>query len=206
MLLSPKTLNDFENILPAVLYEYTQNQDGYSIIRYMSPNSREILGYSAEKFIGNSLSSFLGIVHVEDQKRLESEDSETIEDDFFSTEIRIVLPSGDIKWILLRSKPSDKTRSGEVTWVGCIVDITDQMKLAFEKEYHLKELQKAIDEIKILKGILPLCSYCKKIRDDKGYWNQVDAYINDHSEASISHGICPECAKKYYPDYDIYEK
>ena len=70
----------------------------------------------------------------------------------------------------------------------------------------IRKLQITLDEIKTLKGILPFCSYCKKIRDDQGYWNQIDAYIESHSEADISHSICPECAKKYYPDYDIYEE
>jgi len=63
-----------------------------------------------------------------------------------------------------------------------------------------KELQKAFDEIKQLKGILPLCSFCKKIREDSGYWEQVDVYVQKHSEADISHSICPECMKKYYPE------
>lgn len=63
-----------------------------------------------------------------------------------------------------------------------------------------KELQNAINEIKQLKGILPLCSFCKKIRDDSGYWEQVDVYIQKHSEANISHSLCPECMKKHYPE------
>lgn len=126
MQLSQKTLNDFEHILPSVLYEYTQNQDGTNIIRYMSPNSREILGYPAEKFIGNSRSSFLEIIHVEDQKRLEREDEETINDDFFSTEVRIVLPSGDIRWIRFRSKPSDRSGGGEL--LGLDVSLISQTK------------------------------------------------------------------------------
>ncbi|MBI9093170.1 MAG: hypothetical protein JEZ12_28495 [Desulfobacterium sp.] len=67
-----------------------------------------------------------------------------------------------------------------------------------------KELEKAVDEIKTLKGILPICSYCKKIRDDKGYWNQIESYIHEHSEAEFSHSICQECAKTHYPDMDIY--
>jgi hypothetical protein len=58
----------------------------------------------------------------------------------------------------------------------------------------------AEEEIKTLRGILPICSFCKKIRDDKGYWEQVDIYIHKHSEADISHGICPECMKKHYPE------
>jgi hypothetical protein len=56
-------------------------------------------------------------------------------------------------------------------------------------------------KVKTLSGLLPICSHCKKIRDDEGYWNQIEKYINDHSEADFSHGICPECFKNYYPDY-----
>jgi hypothetical protein len=59
--------------------------------------------------------------------------------------------------------------------------------------------KKAAEEIKDLRGILPLCSFCKKIRDDEGYWEQVDIYIHKHSQADISHSICPECLKKHYP-------
>lgn len=62
-----------------------------------------------------------------------------------------------------------------------------------------KELSKALDEVKILSGFLPICAECKKIRDDKGYWNQIESYIRDHSEAEFSHSICPECASKLYP-------
>ena len=63
------------------------------------------------------------------------------------------------------------------------------------------ELQKAHDEVKVLSGFLPICSSCKQIRDDKGYWTQVESYISDRSEAEFTHSICPKCAKKLYPDY-----
>ena len=69
----------------------------------------------------------------------------------------------------------------------------------------LTEKRKAEEEITTLRGILPICSNCKKIRDDDGYWNQIESYIHEHSHAKFSHGICPECAKKLYPDYDIYK-
>jgi len=65
----------------------------------------------------------------------------------------------------------------------------------------IQELQKAIEHIKTLQGILPICSFCKKIRDDQGYWNQVDAYLSRHSEAKFSHSICPDCRKKHYPEF-----
>jgi len=65
-----------------------------------------------------------------------------------------------------------------------------------ELEVMIQELQKALTEIKTLRGIVPICSYCKKIRDDKGYWNQVEQYVSDHTEAQFSHGICPACYEK----------
>jgi phosphoserine phosphatase RsbU/P len=62
-----------------------------------------------------------------------------------------------------------------------------------------KELEQALGEIKVLRGLLPICSHCKKIRDEKGKWHPVEGYIRDHSNADFSHGICPECLNKYYP-------
>jgi len=74
------------------------------------------------------------------------------------------------------------------------------------REKLVVNLQEAIKEIKTLRGIIPICSHCKKIRDDKGYWSQIESYISEHSEAEFSHGICTECAKKYYPDMDLYDE
>lgn len=68
-----------------------------------------------------------------------------------------------------------------------------------------EDLEKALAKVKTLSGLLPICSHCKKIRDDKGYWNQIEGYIQQHSEAEFSHGICQECAKKYYPGFDLYD-
>ena len=69
-----------------------------------------------------------------------------------------------------------------------------------------KKLESALAEVKTLSGLLPICMHCKNIRDDKGYWTQIESYIHEHSEAKFSHGICQECAKKYYPDMDIYKE
>lgn len=84
------------------------------------------------------------------------------------------------------------------------LDITDRRKTEEEKEKLISQLQDALDKVKTLSGFLPICASCKKIRDDKGYWSQIEEYIRDHSEAEFSHGICPDCAKKLYPDFDIY--
>jgi PAS domain S-box-containing protein len=80
-------------------------------------------------------------------------------------------------------------------------DITERKQAEEEREKLVHDLQKALSEVKTLKGIFPICASCKKIRDDKGYWNQVEVYIRDRSEAEFSHGICPDCMKKLYGDF-----
>ena len=80
-------------------------------------------------------------------------------------------------------------------------EITRRIIAEKELEMAVRNLQKALAEVKTLQGILPICSYCKKIRDDHGYWQKVEEYIYDRSEAEFSHSICPECTKKYYSNY-----
>ena len=72
--------------------------------------------------------------------------------------------------------------------------------LQLELEEKNAELQKAMDEIKTLRGFIPICASCKRIRNDEGYWEQIESYISSHSEAKFSHGCCDECARKLYPD------
>jgi DNA-binding NtrC family response regulator len=82
--------------------------------------------------------------------------------------------------------------------------IARTLRHAIERQRLTTELKAALDQVKQLKGLLPICAHCKKIRDDKGYWNQIESYIRDHSEAEFSHSICQECAARYYPELDIY--
>lgn len=70
-----------------------------------------------------------------------------------------------------------------------------------ERERLVEELRGALDKVKLLSGLLPICASCKKIKDDNGYWQQIEAYIRDHSEAEFSHGLCPDCSKRLYPQY-----
>ncbi len=74
------------------------------------------------------------------------------------------------------------------------------IRYALERERLISALREALAHIKTLSGLLPICSGCKKIRDDKGYWSQVDSYIAQHSDAKFTHSLCPDCAKKYFPD------
>jgi AmiR/NasT family two-component response regulator len=83
-------------------------------------------------------------------------------------------------------------------------DLMNCRKLYEELAARNREIENALAEIKTLKGLLPICAACKKIRDSKGYWEQIEAYLKDHSDVEFSHSICPECAQELYPEYDIY--
>jgi len=94
-----------------------------------------------------------------------------------------------------------------------LIAIADQVALAIERkrseekrEKLISDLHTALEEVKILQGILPICSHCKKVRDDKGYWNQIESYIQKHSEALFSHGICPACEEILYSKEDWYKE
>lgn len=82
--------------------------------------------------------------------------------------------------------------------------VNNQLQLKLQRDalaLRNAELKDALAKIKTLSGLIPICASCKKIRDDKGYWNQLELYIRDHSDAEFSHSYCPECIKKLYPQY-----
>ena len=81
--------------------------------------------------------------------------------------------------------------------------IMSRIRLAIDREKELnEELSQRIAEVKQLSGLLPICANCKNIRDDKGYWHQVESYVRQHSDARFSHSICPPCMKELYPDFE----
>ena len=81
-----------------------------------------------------------------------------------------------------------------------VCDITKRKQAEVVNEALIEKLQKAIEEIKSLQGIIPICMHCKQIRDDKGFWHRVETYIEKHSEAAFSHGICPDCLNEFHPN------
>ena len=85
-------------------------------------------------------------------------------------------------------------------------EIKRRMAAEKERDKVILELQTALSEVKTLRGLVPICSTCKKIRDDQGYWNQIESYLKAHSEAEFTHGICPDCAQRLYPDMNPYDK
>jgi two-component system, cell cycle sensor histidine kinase and response regulator CckA len=84
--------------------------------------------------------------------------------------------------------------------IGIALDITERKAAEHEREQLIGQLQEALASIKTLRGLVPICAACKKIRDDGGYWNQLESYLHSHTEAEFSHGICPECTRQLYGD------
>ncbi len=76
-------------------------------------------------------------------------------------------------------------------------------KMEKERKQLISELREALSEVKLLRGFIPICSSCKNIRDDEGYWHRIEAYIQKHSDAEFTHSICPKCARRLYPDLII---
>ncbi len=117
-----------------------------------------------------------------------------------------------------RGEFHNKKKNGELYWesasispirdlAGCVThyvavkeDITARKQTEAERDKLIQDLQEALASVKSLSGLLPICSGCKKIRDDKGYWSQVDSYIQKHSDATFTHSLCPDCIKKWYPE------
>lgn len=94
-----------------------------------------------------------------------------------------------------------KDASGKIIGASSIArDITERKKEEAERLQLIHELTNALQRVKTLSGLLPICAACKKIRDDRGYWQSVEVYIRDHSDAEFSHSICPECMAKQYPE------
>jgi PAS domain S-box-containing protein len=108
--------------------------------------------------------------------------------------------NGELYWESASISPI-RDLAGNIThYVAVKEDITARKQTEAERDQLIQDLQSALANVKSLSGLLPICAGCKKIRDDKGYWSQVESYIQKHSEAKFSHGMCPDCIKKWYPE------
>lgn len=110
-------------------------------------------------------------------------------------------PDGTSKVVEMHGYPIFDDSGKMVRMIEYCVDITERKQAAKEREKLIVDLQKALQEVRTLSGLLPICTSCKKIRDDKGYWNILEQYISAHSDAEFSHGLCPDCAERLYPAY-----
>lgn len=115
----------------------------------------------------------------------------------FEMEYRLMRHDGEYRWIFDRGVPYFNESGDFAGYIGSCIDVTERV----EAQEALRKAQEA--EINSLQGLLPICMSCKKIKDNKGYWEQLEVYISNHSQADFSHGLCPSCAVEIYGDLAI---
>jgi PAS domain S-box-containing protein len=169
------------------------------VFKYVNPMMAEIFGYGVDELLGKKGPADVTL----------PEDWATVKENIRTRQ------AGEVKAIHYEFR--GRKKDGEVLFleahgsrtiyndrpavIGTLLDITRQKKDMAERERLIGELKEAVATIKTLRGILPICSSCKKIRDDQGYWNQIEKYISEHSLAEFSHSLCPDCLKKIYPAF-----
>lgn len=172
--------------------------DPDAIIKYWNSGAEKTYGWTKEEAVGKKIHDLL---QTQFPMSLEDITSRTFSNGQWEGELRQITRNGmpiivASRWVVHRNHNGDLSE-----FLVINRDITERMKMVEERERLIDDLQKALANVKMLSGLIPICASCKKIRDDKGYWNEVESYIRDHSEARFSHGICPECAKKLYPEF-----
>ena len=175
--------------------------DKNGIIISCNKASQNLFGYEKQEILGQPLTVLMPESFIESHKRAMAHHVKTGESRIIGQTMELAgLTKGGLEFPLELSI-STWTVGGEIYYTGIIRDISKRKQIEEERNQLIKGLQDSLAKIKTLSGMLPICASCKKIRDDKGYWNQIETYLREHSEAEFSHGICPECAQKLYPDY-----
>jgi len=176
--------------------------DGDGMVTFLNPEAERLLGWKSEDLVGRELHA---LTHHPDgapypagecpsNKVLRSGVRQDIERDMFLCRDGSFLP---VSYVTAPIREGDRI----VAAVIAFQDITLRQLVEEERERLIEELKKALENVKTLKGLLPICASCKRIRDDTGYWNQIEAYVREHTDAEFSHALCPDCAVKLYPKY-----
>lgn len=175
-------------------------------LTYVSPSIKDALGIEKEHVVGkrwqdafNWVPGSLARANTEVQELINGKENCSYEVSYYDDD-------DELRTIHVQSHLVPGPKCGPRQIEGLATDITAKKKTESEKEDLIQELKKALDNVKTLSGLLPICSKCKKIRDDKGYWNNLESYIQAHSDASFSHGMCLECSDELYGKEDWYRK
>ncbi len=193
-----KTLTEEQRLLLQHSRDFIYRHDINGVITHISPGVEKITGYTPEEWRTHYSA------HYTDNEANKTGIDQTNEMLMTGTaaapyRVEVRHKSGGTVWLEVNKEPyfTDGKIGGVI---GVARDITRRIEMEEERENLIAELQDAVKNIRTLRGMLPICASCKKIRDDKGYWQQIEAFVSEHSEAEFSHGLCPECAVKLYPD------
>ena len=171
---------------------------------FVSDGALDLTGYGAEALTGNREVAYGSLIHPDDRAAVWDDVQQALDQRRpFVLLYRIRTRGGEEKWVWEKGRGVFDEAGGLLALEGFVTDITDRKRLEQDRERLIEQLQKALTEVRTLSGLLPICSSCKRIRDDQGYWQQIEGYLHDHSNLDFTHGICPECARRLYPDIDL---
>ncbi len=180
--------------------------DKEGVVTFINPVAETLTGWTRSAAIGESLSKIFHIINERTRQSL----ANPMEDLLNSGKIS----NPDNRWLLVNKAGTEIPIWSSGAHIhdkhdhaqGIVLvfrDISLQRQVEEEKDSLIAELTETMEKVRLLSGLVPICASCKNIRDDKGYWMQIEKYIQDHSEAKFSHGICPECARRLYPEIDL---
>jgi PAS domain S-box-containing protein len=176
---------------------FSQNMDG--IITTWNAGARQLLGYTEAEAVGRSV--FIIVpesLHEATRKIFEDLRGEKTIEHFDTVRVR---KDGATVDVYLAISPI-KSPSGQLMGASSIAyDITERKKIEDERTKMIEQLNDTLSKVRTLSGLLPICASCKKIRDDHGYWQKLETFVHEHSNAEFSHSICPDCMEKLYPDF-----
>jgi PAS domain S-box-containing protein len=165
--------------------------DGSVLVANVAVASR--VGKSTEELMGNCIYDFIPTEVARERREKAHEVIDTGNPVHFEDECRGRLIDNNVYPV--------QGPQGNVERLAILgIDVTERKRAEAEREQLILDHLDALSRIKTLHGLLPICASCKKIRDDEGYWSQLEAYLSEHTDATFSHGICPECAQKFYSD------
>ncbi|UCF94125.1 MAG: PAS domain S-box protein [Desulfobacterales bacterium] len=172
-------------------------------IVFWNSAAHQMFGYTEKEIMGRPLTALMPVRFREMHKQaLRHQDpAGTAQSGVIGKTVELVGLNQDGREFPIELSLSTWRIGADVFYTSVIRDISKRRQIEKERDQLIQSLQESLAKVKTLRGLLPICASCKKIRDDNGYWNQLDAYIRSHSDVQFTHGICPECAQKLYPEY-----
>jgi PAS domain S-box-containing protein len=167
--------------------------------RYIDVNDAflRMTGYNREEIVGHT--SLELNIWVEPNERKAMIPILQQKGRIINHEVRFRMKSGEIRFMLRSAELIEL--GGEAATISVCKDISDRNQASIERDRLVEQLEESLSKVKLLSGMLPICSSCKRIRDNEGGWFQMESYIKERSEAEFTHGLCPDCADKLYPQF-----
>jgi PAS domain S-box-containing protein len=172
--------------------------DGDGRLLFNSAAAERISGFTVDELAGADTFEF---IHPEDRPEVQRVFAHVLSTEGASGTVRYRYKHKSGGWTWMEAVAVNQLADPEVRGVVATSrDISERKRAEDEREHLLAELQEALARVKTLSGLLPICAWCKNIRDDQGYWERIETYISNHSDASFTHALCPSCERKVAPE------